>query len=162
MFHIRPNKAGLYTLPAAPRPVAALATSAFDKNVRQDRYLSSPRRALVDIATSAADGYLQGNGHFVKMMARISRAAAKSSRGSCVLSLSPPLSLPPPPPLSLSLSLSLCLSLSLFSVSVSLLATTQCRNVQFATRFRKTAFKVLQCNLTCRLLSREARVCTRL
>jgi hypothetical protein len=115
MFHIRPNKAGLYTLPAAPRPVAALATSAFDKNVRQDRYLSSPRRALVDIATSAADGYLQGNGHFVKMMARISRAAAKSSRGSCVLSLSPPLYLLPP----LSLSLSLCLSLSLFSPSPS-------------------------------------------
>lgn len=44
MFHIRPNKAGLYVA-----RVTAAVTSAFDKNVPRDRYLSSSHRALVDI-----------------------------------------------------------------------------------------------------------------
>lgn len=51
MFHIRPNKAGLYVA-----RVAAV-TSALDKNVQQDRYLSSPCSKVVDTAASA-DGYL--------------------------------------------------------------------------------------------------------
>jgi len=52
MFHIRPNKAGLYVA-----RVAAVVTSALDKNVQQDRYLSSPCSKVVDTAASA-DGYL--------------------------------------------------------------------------------------------------------
>jgi len=44
MFHIRPNKAGLYVA-----RVTAAVTNAFDKNVQRDRYLSSPRRSVVDI-----------------------------------------------------------------------------------------------------------------
>jgi len=48
MFHIRPNKASLYVA-----RVAAIVTSALDKNVQQDRYLSSPRRKVVDTAAHA-------------------------------------------------------------------------------------------------------------
>lgn len=47
MFHIRPNKASLYVA-----RVAAIV-SALDKNVQQDRYLSSPRRKVVDTAAHA-------------------------------------------------------------------------------------------------------------
>lgn len=43
MFHIRPNKAGLYVSRARAR----------ERSIKtRDRYLSSPRRVVVDIAAS--------------------------------------------------------------------------------------------------------------
>lgn len=62
MFHIRPNKAGLYV----GRVAAAVTRRAFDKNVQQDRYLSSPRRAVVDSATGVPIWIFRGKLTFCK------------------------------------------------------------------------------------------------